>query len=319
VSHKQITQEERYLISAYRIQGLNQREIATRLGRHPSSISREVRRNQHMPGTYHAPRAQEHANGRRSRSRKVDQFTEQEWSVVYQYLREDWSPEQIALKLKEWTILEISHETIYRRIWADKRAGGTLYIHLRQSQKRRRKRYNSRDSRGILRGKAGISERPEAASNRSETGHAEADLVHGAGTRDCILTVVDRKSRLLTIVKLEDKSMKEVNRALIQVIRRRGIRTVTIDNGSEYHDYKRIERLTGATFYFAAPYHSWERGTSENANGLIRQYLPKKVSMAGVNQWRCNEIARKLNRRPRKILGLRTPEQAHRDGQKAKS
>jgi IS30 family transposase len=118
-------------------------------------------------------------------------------------------------------------------------------------------------------------------------------------------------SRLVTIIKLKDKSMKEVNRAPIKVIRQHRIKTVTLDNGSEYHDYKRIERLTGVKFYFAAPYHSWERGTSENTNGLIRQYLPKRVSMARITQWRCKAIARKLNRRPRKILDLRTPEEAH--------
>jgi transposase, IS30 family len=312
MSHKQITQVERYLISHYRKQGLSQAEIARAMGRHPSTISREVRRNQHTPGNYVARIAQAHGNGRRSRTRKVSQFNEEQWSVVHKYLREDWSPEQISLKLREWALLEISHETIYRHVWADKRVGGSLFMHLRQSQKRRRKRYKSHDSRGMLQGKRTLAERPEAANDRTETGHCEADLVHGAaGSRQCILTVVDRKSRLVTIIKLMDKSMKEVNRALIKVIRKLGILTVTLDNGSEYHDYKRIERLTGVKFYFAAPYHSWERGTSENTNGLIRQYLPKKASMAKIDQWMCNAIAKKLNRRPRKTLNLRTPEQAH--------
>ena len=315
MSHKQITQDERYAIHHYRRQGLYAAQIARLLGRHPSTISREIRRNLHAGKSYIARIAQEHANGRRSRSRKVDQFSAEDWSVVYRYLEEDWSPEQISLKLREWGLLEISHETIYRHIAADKQAGGSLFMHLRQSQKRRRKRHKSRDSRGILRGKRGLAERPEAATNRSEIGHAEADLVHGAaGSRHCILTVVDRMSRLVTIIKLMDKSMRAVNRALIKVIRKFRIQTVTLDNGSEYHDYKRIERLTGVKFYFAAPYHSWERGTSENTNGLIRQYLPKGVSMAQINQWHCNAIAKKLNRRPRKILGLRTPGQAHEEG-----
>jgi IS30 family transposase len=269
--------------------------------------------------SYLARIAQAHANGRRSRTRKVRQFNAEQWSVACRYLREDWSPEQVSLKLREQALLEISHETIYRYIWADKQAGGTLFMHLRQSHKRRRKRYKSHDSRGILRGKRGLAERPEAANDRIEIGHAEADLVHGAaGSRHCILTVVDRMSRLVTIIKLKDKSMKEVNRALIKVIRKFRIQTVTLDNGSEYHDYKRIERLTGVTFYFAAPYHSWERGTSENTNGLIRQYLPKRASMARINQWHCNAIARRLNRRPRKTLDLRTPEEAHHESVEVK-
>lgn len=311
MSHKQITQDERYLISHYRMQGLCQARIAALLHRHRSTIGREVRRNRHVNDAYGVVIAQSKANGRKRRSRKGNQFSAQEWSLVCRYLQEDWSPEQISLKFREWALLEISHETIYRYIWSDKEAGGSLFMSLRQRQKRRRKRYNSHDSRGILRGKRGLAERPEAAKDRSEIGHAEADLVHGAGSRDCILTVVDRASRLVTIRKLKDKTMKEVNRALIKVIREFRIKTVTLDNGSEYHDYKRIERLTGVTFYFAAPYHSWERGTSENTNGLIRQYLPKRASMARIDQWRCNAIARKLNRRPRKILNLKTPEQAH--------
>lgn len=318
MSHMQITQDERYSIHHYRLQGLCAAEIARLLGRHPSTISREVRRNLHVQ-SYHARIAQAHANGRRSRSRKVDQFSAQEWSIVYQRLAEDWSPEQISLKLREEALLAISHETIYRHIWKDRRAGGSLFMHLRQSLKRRRKRYKSHDSRGMLRGKRALAERPAVANDRLELGHAEADLVHGAaGSRHCILTVVDRMSRLVTIIKLKDKSMKEVNRALIKVIRQFRIQTVTLDNGSEYHDYKRIERLTGVKFYFAAPYHSWERGTSENTNGLIRQYLPKRVSMAPINQWHCNAIARRLNRRPRKILNLRTPDEAHHQGASVK-
>lgn len=311
MSHKQITQDERYAIHHYRLQGLCAAEIARRLGRHRSTIGREVRRNLHAEKSYIARIAQAHANGRRSRSRKVAQFNMEQWSAIARLILEDWSPEQISLLLRRDNILQISHETIYRYIWQDKRAGGHLYLHLRQHLKRRRKRYRSRDSRGRLQGKRALAERPSEANDRSEIGHVEADLVHGTGSRDCILTVVDRKSRLVAIRKLKDKSMREVNRALIKVIRQFNIKTVTIDNGSEYHDYKRIERLTGVKFYFAAPYHSWERGTSENTNGLIRQYLPRGTSMAKLDQWICNAIALRLNRRPRKILGLDTPEQAH--------
>lgn len=311
MSHKQITQDERYAIHHYRLQGLCAAEIARRLGRHRSTIGREVRRNLHAEKSYIARIAQAHANGRRSRSRKVAQFNMEQWSAIARLILEDWSPEQISLLLRRDNILQISHETIYRYIWQDKRAGGHLYLHLRQHLKRRRKRYRSRDSRGRLQGKRALAERPSEANDRSEIGHVEADLVHGTGSRDCILTVVDRKSRLVAIRKLRDKSMREVNRALIKVIRQFNIKTVTLDNGSEYHDYRRIERLTGVKFYFAAPYHSWERGTSENTNGLIRQYLPRGTSMAKLDQWICNAIALRLNRRPRKILGLDTPEQAH--------
>jgi IS30 family transposase len=312
MSHKQITQDERYAIQHLRLQGFCAAEIARQLGRHRSTIGREVRRNLHAQKSYIARIAQAHANGRRSRSRKVAQLSRDEWAAIAHLLLEDWSPEQISLVLRRDGTLSVSHETIYRYVWHDKEAGGHLYLRLRHSVKRRRKRYRAHDSRGRLRGKRTLAERPSPANNRSELGHAEADLVHGTGSRDCILTVVDRMSRLVAIRKLKDKSMKEVNRALIKVIREFNIKTITLDNGSEYHDYRRIERLTGVTFYFAAPYHSWERGTSENTNGLIRQYIPRRSSMARLDQWMCNTIARRLNSRPRKILGLNTPEQAHR-------
>lgn len=313
MSYTQITQEERYLIHAQMRQGIRPAQIGRNLNRHPSSISRELKRNIHHPDfpRYLPGIAHEHAGGRRSRSRKGLHFSPMDWELVCVQLRLDWSPEQIALVFRRDGILRISHETIYRYVWRDKHLGGDLYRHLRQSPKQRRKRYRTHDSRGILRGKRDITERPAAAEQRRTLGHAEGDLVFGAKARDCILTVVDRKSRFLVIRKLKDKTMGPVSRALIHVIRQYGIRTLTLDNGSEFHDYARVERLTGARFYFAKPYHAWERGTSENTNGLIRQYLPKHLSMAQLTQWECNAIARKLNRRPRKVLNLRTPEDTH--------
>jgi IS30 family transposase len=312
MNHKQITQTERYLIQEHLRQGFNASEIARMLKRHKSTISREIRRNLHDNRGYFYWIAQWHANGRRSRTRKKSQFSSGEWSMVRFFLRLDWSPEQISLTLRWDRMLLISHETIYRYIWKDQKSGGDLYRHLRQSGKRRRKRYRRPDNRGVLRGKRELSARPAAANQRLEKGHVEIDLMHG-GSKDCLLTMVDRKTRWVAIQKLKEKSMEEVNKALIVMIRRHQVRTVTADNGSEFHDYKRIERLTGAIFYFAAPYHSWERGTCENTNGLIRQYVPRGQSMTGITQWRCNAIARRLNTRPRKVLNLRTPEAAHYD------
>lgn len=311
MSYKQITQDERYLIQHHLRQGLSATAIARILNRHRSTISREVERNVHGNGSYIDRIAQSHANGRRSRSRRQPQFTPAQWAIVVRLIRMKWSPEQIALVLRLRAILWISHQTIYRYLRQDRRAGGDLYKHLRQSGKRRRKSYRSSDSRGVLRGKRDITERPPAAERRLERGHFEVDLVHGPGSKECILTLVDRCTRLLVICKLLDKTMAEVNRVLLIMIRRLGILTLTADNGSEFHDYARLERLTGVIFYFAKPYHAWERGTSENTNGLIRQYLPKHASMAGLTQHECNAIARQLNTRPRKILNLSTPLEAH--------
>jgi IS30 family transposase len=227
---------------------------------------------------------------------------------VDELLRRQWSPEQVAGYLRREGRLSISHETIYRHVWRDKKAGGTLHTHLRGARKRRRKRYGAYDSRGRLAGKRLISERPAEAEARSHVGHWEADTVMGAGSKDCVVTLVERKSGLVLVGKLKDRTAGALGRRLTRLIRGAGrVETVTADNGTEFHGYGRVERLTGAAFYFARPYHSWERGSNEDANGLLRQYLPKGVSMAGLSQQQCNAIARKLNTRPRKRLGFRTP------------
>ena len=154
-----------------------------------------------------------------------------------------------------------------------------------------------------------ISERPPEVEARREVGHWEADTVMGAGGKDCVATLVERKTGLVLVGKLKDRTTESLNKRVIGLIGRHVGRfeTVTADNGTEFHGYGRIERRTGVTFYFARPYHSWERGSNENANGLLRQYLPKGASMAGLTQQQCNAIARKLNTRPRKRLGFRTP------------
>jgi IS30 family transposase len=298
------------MLAALRRQGLNQAEIARSLGRHRSTVCREVRRNStRADGHYRAFTAQEHTNGRRSRSRRNGHFTAEDLAVVNELLCRQWSPEQVAGYLRRQGLLSISHETIYRHVWRDKREGGALYTHLRGARKRRRKRYGAYDSRGRLAGKRMISERPAEVESRGRVGHWEADTVAGAGSKDCVVTLVERKTGLVLIGKLQDRTARSLSRRAVSLMRRRGTRfeTVTADNGTEFHDYKRIEGRTGAAFYFARPYHLWERGSNENANGLIRQYLPKGASMAGLSQHQCNAIAGKLNTRPRKRLGFKTP------------
>jgi len=310
MSYRQLTPEERYMLAALRRQGCNQSEIARSLGRHRSTICREVRRNScHLDGHYRPSKAQERTNGRRTRSRRNQRFTAQDFATVDALLRRQWSPEQVSGHLARQGRLLISHETIYRHVWRDKREGGLLYTHLRGARKRRRKRYGGYDSRGKLAGKRPISERPPEIEGRRQAGHWEIDTVMGTGSKDCIVSLVERKSGLLLIGKLADRTTASLNRRVIRLIRRHdaAFETVTADNGTEFHDYKGIEARTKVLFYFARPYHSWERGSNENANGLIRQYLPKGASMCGLSQQQCNSIARKLNTRPRKRLGFRAP------------
>ena len=310
MTYRQLTPEERYMLAALRRQGLNQSEIARCMGRHRSTVCREVRRNgARADGRYRAFTAQERTNGRRSRSRRNRRFSAEDFAVVEGLLCRQWSPEQVAGHLARSGQLSISHETIYRHVWRDKREGGTLYTHLRGARKRRRKRYGSYDSRGRLADKRLISERPAEVEARSHLGHWEDDTVDGASSRDFVVTLVERRTGLVLVGKLADRTAEGLSRRMVSMIRAHNGRfeTVTADNGTEFHDYRRIERLTGAAFYFARPYHSWERGSNENANGLVRQYLPKGASMAGLSQHQCNAIARKLNTRPRKRLGFRTP------------
>ena len=311
MKYSHLSDDERYQIAAMRLQHFSLRAIARNLGRSPSTISREIRRNAYpTDGGYRALHACSMARGRRRRARWGTQFGPDAWKRVEELVRQDFSPEQVSGHLRRTKELSISHETIYRHVWEDKRTGGALYTHLRGSPKKRRKRYGHYDSRGRLAGKRPISSRPSAAENRSRIGHWEIDTVLGRG-KPCILTIVERKSGLVHIAKLRARTKEEVMRAMKMLAQRHRnvFRTITADNGCEFHGYREIEEEISTCFYFAAPHHSWERGTNENTNGLIRQYLPKRESMEALTQRQCDRIADKLNQRPRKRHGYYSPQQ----------
>lgn len=315
MTYRQITYAERYTLGLLRQQGLAPAAIARILHRHRSTIGREVRRNgTPRDGCYRPQLAEWYARGRRSRSRRNRRFSTRDWERIQALVREDWSPEQIAGRLRLERELLISHETIYRYLWENKRQGGQLYQHLRGARKQRRKRYGRYDSRGRLAGKRPISARPAAVETRRELGHWEADTVLGASQAGpCVLSLVERKTGYLLLGQLRQRISAAVNERARQLIAAQPhpVRTITVDNGTEFHDYARLERATATRFYFATPHHAWERGTNENTNGLVRQYLPKRQSMAHLTQHDCNRIAAKLNHRPRKRLGFRTPEECY--------
>lgn len=313
MSYVQITSEERYMIAAMLWQGFSYADIARQTGRHRSTIGREVRRNLCNDGGYRAEKADSRTRGRRRRTRQGWNFSKADFRLVTNRLKRLWSPKQISGRLRLQGLLSISHETIYKFIRAERRLGGSLFTYLRHSGKKRRKRYGAPDSRGILRGKRHITERPPGAENRSRIGHWEIDTVMGADDRHCIVTMVERKTGYTLIGKLKARTAAELNRRVIKMIRseERRVRSITADNGTEFHDYDTIERITDTLFFFANPHHSWERGTNENTNGLIRQYLPKRRSMAHITQRDCNAIAKELNSRPRQRLGFKTPEECY--------
>jgi transposase, IS30 family len=312
MTYRQLTADDRYIISACRMQGLSDAEIARQVGCHRSTVGREIKRNRcALDGRYRPSKAQRRTQARRRRSRRNRQFDNQAYQLVCSLLREDWSPAQVAGRLKVEGRLSISHETIYRYIYQDKKKGGNLYQHMRHAAKNCRKRYRSNDNRGRLQGKRHISERPAAVDSRRQVGHWEIDTVMGSGDQHCIVSVLERKSGYLLIGKLRNRTALGLTQRTVQLIDRHAdfFDTITADNGTEFHDYEAIEEATGVTFYFATPYHSWERGSNENGNGLIRQYLPKRQSMAKISQQKCDAIAHKLNTRPRERLGFKTPEE----------
>lgn len=280
------------------------------MGRHRSTIYREVARNRSKyDGKYRADRAGEKTRGRRSRSGRNRRISPEQWKRVEELLGQEWSPEQISGHLKKKKEMKISHERIYQYVWADKQRGGRLHEHLRGARKQRRKRYARKDSRGRLAGKRPITERPASVERRRRMGHWEIDTVLGGRGKDCILTMVERKTGYLLIGKLKARTSEEAARATLELINRHRekVKTITADNGTEFHGYARIEERSAVKFYFATPHHSWERGTNENTNGLIRQYLPKRQSMARLTQFQCDQIALKINLRPRKRLNFKNP------------
>lgn len=316
MKYQQITTEERYTLSALRKQGVPVAQIAEQLGRHKSTIYREIKRNLSPRKWCYRPfEADSMARGRRRRSRRNRHYTDEDFTLVRRLLKKKWSPEQIVGHIRRYNLMtrRLSHETIYQYIWRDKTEGGQLWTHLRQSPKQRRKRYKAYDSRGRLADKRHISERPQSAESRKYKGHWEIDTVHGRGSSHCIVTLLERKTGYVMIGKLTDKSTRSLNKKTTRLINRdpAAFKTITADNGTEFHQYQKIEERSAAKFFFANPYHSWERGSNENVNGLIRQYLPKTQSMAAVTQQQCDHIADQLNRRPRKRFDYKTPEEMY--------
>lgn len=303
--YNQLTLGERYTISRLRMAGFGATRIGQILGRHRSTVHREIERNRILKGgrwTYCPSKAQRKRNGRLRRSRRGRHHTDGQYRRVERLLRMQWSPEQVASTLKKGGEFAISFQTIYRHVRRDWKAGGQLYRELRHRYKRRKRHYGL-ERRGRLQGKRMIDERPAHVEFRNQAGHWEIDTVKGAGSeKPCIVTMVERASGFVLIGKLPNGTTKATSHRIIALIRRARLPclTITSDNGTEFHGYAQIEAATGAVFYFARPHHPWERGSNENTNGLIRQYLPKGTSMLDVTQKQCDAIAHKLNTRPRK-------------------
>lgn len=309
MGYHQLSQEERYIVGTMRSTGKSQRAIAQELGRSPSTISRERKRNAtRHDGSYRPEKAQSYARTRRRQSKK-EKLEPSQWVRVEALLRDECSPDQAAQRLAAEGAFEISHETIYKHVRRDKVEGGKLWTHMRIMSKHGRKKRGSPATRGTMPGKKHISERPAAANERAEVGHLEGDTVIGSDKRHCVLTLVDRMTGYTAIEKMTARTKEQANAAMARAIAKLcyPVKTITLDNGTEFHGFEVIERTLGIQIYFETPYHSWERGTNENTNGLNRQYLPKGEDMKNTTQFDCDSFAAKLNRRPRWRLGYETP------------
>lgn len=301
MNYTHLTREERYQIYVLKKMGHTQSDIASVLDRSESTISRELKRNCGRRG-YRPKQAHSKAVGRRAiNARRVD---EQAWRFAQEMLLQQWSPEQISGHAN------ISPETVYQRVYADKRSGGLLWKNLRW-QKKRRKRYGKTERRGQIPNRLFIEDRPTIVETRKRIGDWEADTIIGKNHRQAIVSIVERKTGMTLIRKVERKTAQAVSQAMIGLLKpfRNKVHTITSDNGKEFAGHEEIAKKLRADFYFAHPYASWERGTNENTNGLIRQYFPKERDFTTITQQEIDTAMERLNNRPRKRLGYLTPNQ----------
>ena len=306
----QLTKAQRYTISVMRKQNFSMGEIAAVIGKHKSTISRELRRNcDGRSGRYDADLAQRKCEKRQKGKPHRVRFTEEVRLRVEAMLREDYSPEQVVGRCRLEGLECVSVETIYQYVWGDKRRGGDLHTHLRRKGRKYRKRGAKKDSRGVIRDRVSIDERPKVVDDKSRFGDLEIDLIMGANHRRALLSANDRASGISWIALLEGKDSKALaDKAAEMLMPFKGLlHTVTSDNGKEFAEHKAIAKSLAVDYYFAHPYHSWERGANENMNGLIRQYLPKGTPFDGLDDNEIKRIRDKLNNRPRKKLGFLTP------------
>jgi len=307
---KHLTQEQRYHIEAYRNAGYSRNKIAKDLKVHPSTIGRELKRNSSpIQERYHAKSAQEMATLRRSVNSSVPtKMKKKTLLLIDKYIKKDWSPEQVSARLRIEYNIAISFVHIYSYVYRDKHQGGTLHTHLRFYNKKRRIKYGTRCSNG-LKNRVSISQRPDIVKEKTRVGDFEMDTIIGKGKNGAITTIVDRASGFVKISIPTTKKADDIQKESVRLLTpfKEITHTITSDNGLEFANHESISKILGCDYYFCHPYSSWERGLNEYTNGLIRQYIPKGSSFESITQERIQEIEDKLNHRPRKTLGWKTP------------
>ena len=304
MKYQQLTYAQRYQIFALYSAGYSLRHIA-RLGKAPSTISREIKRNGLTSDGYDPENAQQMALKRRQLSTKRC-LSDATLFIVKTLLSIDWSPDQIA-KISQKLGLPVSHECIYQLILKDFKSGGTLHLHLRHRLKRYRRRLHKQ--RGRIVGRRSIHLRPNEVNKRLRCGDWEVDTVIGRQGTGAIVTLLERKTRTYLIKKVPSKCANVVADAIIDMLQPLAplVHTITSDNGLEFAEHQRIANTLKTEVYFADPYASYQRGANENANGLLRQYVPKGTDLRTVSDADLAWYQRLINFRPRKILGYHQP------------
>jgi len=302
-TYKQLTYNQRYHIYTFLKVGFCQTEIAKAIGIHKSTISRELKRNRGKRG-YRPIQAQRFTQERQNKAKT--RIKPEDWKLIEDLIVLDWSPEQISDHYRDNQIMHISHEWIYQYIYKDKKDGGSLWEHLR-CRKKRKKRYGSYEKRGQIPNRISIDERPQVVTDRNRLGDWEADTIIGKGRKGAIVTLVDRKSRYLRMGLVSQRTKENVKEMIISLLDGFPVHTITCDNGKEFTSHEAVAQALRAKIYFAHPYASWERGTNENTNGLIRQYIPKDTKFSKLTHNDIAFVENRLNTRPRKCLFFATP------------
>ena len=308
MNYQHLIEAERYQMQGFLEEGVLQSGIARRLHRAASTIGREIERNAGVQG-YQAKAAEGPAQQRRQVASSQPRIDAAAWAQIDVQLQEGWSPEQVAGRQRQQGGPTVSPERMYQHIAADHKAGGTLWTH-RRFGKPRRRRLPRRATR--FRDGKPLSERPVAALDRVTLGHWEGDTMVGVGLSR-LVTLVERHSRFVVVVPVKDGCAETVLAAILhglypwQSAVPGCVTSIAWDNGSEFARHAVLDLALGCTSYFARPYASWERGSNENANGLIRQYAPKKTDLGMLTDDQVQRIADRLNDRPREVLAFRTP------------
>ncbi len=305
-----LTVSQRYTIETMYKQGHTMTAIAEVIEKHKSVVSRELKRNcDQRSGEYKHDLAERKYHKRQKEKPKKIRFNTCVKQQVEALLKQDYSPEQVVGTLRKQDLETVSVERIYQHIWDDKKRGGTLHTHLRNQGRRYRKRGNLKDNRGIIKNRVDIDQRPKIVEQRSRFGDLEVDLIIGKNHQQAILTINDRASGMLKMRKVNSKKAPEVSQAIIDELQDwiPYIHTITADNGKEFALHELVAEKLNINHYFAKPYHSWERGSNENLNGLIRQYFKKSTDFNPLTNEQIKAVETKLNNRPRKRFNYENP------------